>query len=325
MTDLIVVHSTLSGKKGPEESVRRICETVKAAMGAAIENHKLPIAHVSNLDDVKKTISEIIKSKTPKICVVGGDGFASLFANHFFQLRAAMKNEDYNPDVLFIAGGTGNAIARCTKFKNPVKALRDFVADKYKTVPLPMLEVTFKKHKELAHFVSFGADGEIISIYKAQKRKGFVGYVMAVLKYSFSRKLYNPFSRNDANINLEIKKDGRHIFKGRYEGGGVSSIPYVGYGFRPYPLAENGLAHMRFVIFGAFLMPTMFRFTRWTFLKKPNWLMYDHKLDTPATLDFSFDRGVHVQVSGDNVGKEDAVRVQYSHENTINLVKRVDG
>ncbi|MFA6449826.1 MAG: diacylglycerol kinase family protein [bacterium] len=322
MSDIIVLHSAISGKIGPEESKKRIINLVETALGSEGSEKELPIAYVSNKEETEFVLTRIIEKKIPKIAISGGDGFAAVFANCFFKARAALKKEDYNPDVLFLASGTGNAISYCAKFKTPAVALKCLIENKYSTTPLNMLEVTLKKAKELTHFVSFGADGEILEIYKNQKLKGLLGYILSVFRYAFSRKLYNPFSRNDANYNLNIKKDGRQFHSGRYEGGGVSCIEYVGYGFKPYPLAFAGNAHMRFVLFGALLMPTMFNFTRWNFLKRPNRVIYDHALTEAAVLDFSFDRELHVQISGDNVEKQSAVRVEFTKDKKLNMVKR---
>jgi len=322
MSEMILLHSTRSGKIDPEAGKKRIAEIVNKALGLKDFIDNTTIAYVSTIDDIKATLTKMIENRVPKVAISGGDGFSALFAKHFFQLREAMKRDDYNPDVLFLAGGTGNAISYCTRFKNPIVALKNFYNDRYKTEKLNMLEVSFNKYRDITHFVSFGADGEILDLYKKQKIKGLVGYVGAIFKYAFSRKLYNPFSRNDANYTLDIKRDGAHIFKGRYEGGGVSSIPYVGYGFRPYPLATDGNAHMRFVLFGAILMPTLFKFTRMVFLKRPNRVLYDNELNTPAVLDFEFDRAVHVQAAGDNISKQSRVRVEFSKRLTLNIAKR---
>jgi len=322
MAEMIVLHSTISGKAGAEAGMKRIADMVKKALGIDTFLENTTIACVSTVEEIKAALTKMIEARAPKIAISGGDGFSALFAKCFFQIRESMKRDDYNPDVLFLASGTGNAISYCARFKNPIVALRNFYAGHYKTEKLNMLEVSFNKLKEITHFVSFGADGEILEIYKNQERKGLIGYIGAVLKYSFSRKLYNPFSRNDANYTLDIARDGNHIFRGRYEGGGVSSIPYVGYGFRPYPLATGGDAHMRFVLFGAILMPTLFKFTKLAFPKRPNRLIYDNKLDSPAVLDFAFDRDVHVQTSGDNIGKQSRVRVEFSKKLTLNIATR---
>jgi diacylglycerol kinase family enzyme len=322
MPEFVIVHSTISGKTGAEEGALRIAGAVSAAFGGAIENAGNLVASVSSVEDIKKIVAEIISKRMPKFALNGGDGFVALFFNHFFRAKEKMENDDYNPDVLFMKGGTGNAISYCGHFKNDAEGLRSLNEGTYNTEPVNLLEVISDEKKELAHFVSFGADGEIIDIYSRQKLKGLVGYIWAVLRYSFSRKLYNIFSRNDANYDLKVEKDGEEIHTGRHEGGGISSIPYVGYGFRPYPLAVNGKAHIRFVLFGTILMPTMFKITNWVFTKRPNKIIYDHEISEPCILDFSFDKKLHIQIAGDLREKQQSVRVGYSKKWTINLVKK---
>jgi len=340
MIDIMVVHSTRSGKVSVEEGMARLAEVVKAGLGKFAENIENLISNltskekaadpeagglvsvVSSKEDIDKVVRNILLRKVPKVALSGGDGFAALFFNRFFKARAELGREDYRPDVLFLKGGTGNAVSYCGGFRNDEEGLRCLQENRYETEPLNLLEVVADERRELAQFVSFGADGEIIEIYSRQKLKGIVGYILAVLRYSFGRRLYNIFSRNDANYNLRIESDGAEIHAGRHEGGGISSIPYVGYGFRPYPLAVNGAAHIRFVLFGALLMPTVFKLTRWVFAKRPNRIIYDREVASPCTLDFSFDRALHVQVAGDLWEKQKSVRVEFSQDKTVNMVKR---
>lgn len=324
MTDIMVLHSTLSGKGTTEEKKAKIIEMVKTAIGVRDAAAEKMVVFTASKDELKSAINEMIHNRIPKVAISGGDGFASLFFNVFFAQKISLATEDYSPDILFIAGGTGNAVSYCTRFKNPVEALKLFYTNKYKTQNVTLLEVNVGGNKELSQFVSFGADGEILEIYRSQKLKGFWGYILAVIKYSFGRKLYNIFSRNDANYNLKIVKNGDEIHTGRHEGGGISSIPYLGYGFYAFPLAVNGLAHIRFVLFGAFLMPTIFKFTKWSFLKRPNRFIYDNEVAAPSVVDFSFDRPLHVQVSGDcdPSKKHSSVSVHLSENNIIKMAAR---
>lgn len=322
MSDVVIIHSTKSGKTCAEEGMRRICEAVGEAFGNAKENAGNFIASVSSIEDVKKTVSELIAKKAPKLAINGGDGFVSLFFNQFFREREKAGKDDYNPDVLFLKGGTGNAISYCSNFRSNEEGLKCLQDGEYETEPLNVVEVISGEQKGLAHFVSFGADGEVLEMYSKQKKKGLFGYMWAVLRYAFSRRLYNIFSRNDANFDLKVEKNGESIHTGRHEGGGVSTIPYIGYGFRSYPLAVAGKAHMRFVILGAILTPTIFKLTRWAFPKRPNRIIYDCIIKDDCVLDFSFDRKLHVQVAGDLWDKQQCVRVGYSKKRTINLVKK---
>ncbi|HOO56314.1 MAG TPA: hypothetical protein PLN69_05800 [bacterium] len=320
--ELIIVHSTVSGKDPEEVKKKRIMNIVESALGSITQNAKNMISYASSVEDITKIVRDMIANNVPKVAIDGGDGFATLFFNIFFKLRKSLEREDYRPDVLFLAGGTGNAVSFCSKFKNPLVALKNLYNNKYKTEPLNLLKVKTGNEPELALFVGFGGDTEVLEIYRNQKRKGFFGYLIAVFKYAFSRKLYNPFSKNDANYTLDIEKDGTHIHRGKHEGGGISAIPFVGYGFRTFPLARKGISQIRFVLYGAFLMPTMFILTKWNFLKRPNRLIYDYKIDRPTVLNFSFDREVPVQVSGDIRGRHSHVEVEFSQDETLNLVKR---
>ncbi|HOX28517.1 MAG TPA: diacylglycerol kinase family protein, partial [bacterium] len=175
MTEMVVVHSVVSGKDDPELKKQQISASLEKAASTVPGADPGSISFVSNETELESTITGIIENNVPKVAISGGDGFASLFINVFFKMKAALKKDDYKPDVLFLASGTGNAISYCSKFKNPFTALRAFIANKYKTEPLNMLEVTTRGGTELSHFVSFGADGEIIEIYNAQKRKGLIG------------------------------------------------------------------------------------------------------------------------------------------------------
>lgn len=324
MTDFLVLHSTLSGKGTMEEKRKKIFQLLEAALDIRETAAEKMVAFTSSRDELKAAINEMIQKRIPKVAISGGDGFASLFFNMFFAQKVALATEDYSPDILFIAGGTGNAVAYCTRFKNSVEALKSFYVNEYKTLKVNLLEVDMGGKKELSQFVSFGADGEILDIYRKQKLKGIWGYILSVIKYSFGRKLYNIFSKNDANYNLRIVKNGDEIHNGRHEGGGISSIPFLGYGFRAFPLATDGRAHIRFVLFGAYLMPTIFKFTRWTFLKRPNRIIYDNEVTAPSVIDFSFDRPLHVQVSGDcdPEYKHSSVRVQLSETNYIKMAAK---
>ena len=317
MNGLVIIHSTLSGKDDPEAARQRIMQQAESALG-----NSDAVTPVSSEQDVIDCVGKLIQNNTPRVALSGGDGFVSLFANLFFKTRSEMNRDDYNPDILFLPGGTGNAVSYCSQYKDPVQALRDFSCGEYDTEPLNMLDVDTGDRRELAQFVSFGADGEIIEIYSNQKLKGFLGYLLAVFRYAFSRKLYNIFSRNDANYDLEIQRNGETVHTGRHEGGGISAIKYIGYGFRPYPLAEKGKSHIRFVLFGALLMPTIFNLTTWTFLNRPNRFIYDQEVAETADLVFSFDRKLHVQVSGDLWEKQQQVRVKYSRDYAFSMVKK---
>lgn len=323
MSDFIVLHSTLSGKGTTEDKKKSIISLVEEATGLKDAAAEKCLAFAASKEELRAAVADMINRRVPKIAISGGDGFAALFCNAFFNERVAMNVHDYSPDMLFLAGGTGNAIAYGSKFKTRMEALAAFYANKYKTTKMSLLEVSLGAKKEISHFVSFGGDGEIIEIYKNQKMRGIYGYIMAVLKYAFSRKLYNPFSRNDANYNLKVVKNGEHIHQGRHEGGGISSIQHIGYGFRPYPLAVNGMAQIRFVIFGAILMPTIFKWTNWVFRKR-NRFVYDHEVAVPSVIDFIFDRALLVQVSGDcdPTQKHSLVRVELSPDRVINVAAK---
>jgi len=315
----MIIHSTRSGKGDPEEGRRRILELAGKIPGEGGEPAGAAVRFAGSEDEIDDICGEIIERGVPRIALSGGDGFTALFMNHFFARRRDMGREDYNPDVLFLPGGTGNAVSFCSRFRSPGEALEKFASGGYTTERLNMLKVFDGGAPELAHFVSFGADGEIISIYESQKLKGFLGYLWAVVKYTFSRRLYNIFSRNDANFDLDITSNGEPLHSGRYEGGGISAIPFIGYGFRPYPLARHGNAHLRFVLYGVFLMPTLFKFTRWNFLRRPNRIIFDHLLSSPATVEFNFDREMDVQVAGELWKKSSSVKVECSHSEYINM------
>lgn len=320
--DLVILHSAVSGKDTPEVRLSRLAGNVAAAFGLDRKKAEAMITCAASREEVAAIVKDMIARGVSRIAINGGDGFAAVFFNCFQKVKARLKREDYKPDILFLPGGTGNAVSFCSNFKNPVTALKSLFAREYRTEPMSLLEVADGEKTELAHFISFGADGEIISIYNSQKLKGFLGYVWAVLRYSFSRKLYNPFCRRDANFNLDIAQNGASIHKGRYEGGGISAIPFVGYGFRPYPLAKNGAGHIRFVLYGALLMPLVFKFTQIAFPNRPNRIIYDNVVAESCDLEFSFDKDQFVQVSGDLREKQSRVRVRYSTDNIVNVVKR---
>ncbi len=324
MTDIVIVNSTKSGKYNIEEKTGKFQKMVEDALGAGASANEYRIENTGSIDSLDAIINRLISEDVGKVAVHGGDGFAALFFNRLDALKTSARRSDYAPDLLFLKGGSGNAISYCSGFRSVAEALDHFCAGEYATEKLTLLEVTAGDRRELSHFTSFGADGEIIEMYQAQKLKGIIGYIWAVLRYSFGRKLYNPvFRRNDENYDLDIDRDGEHIHHGRHEGGGISAIPFVGYGFRPYPLAVKGNAHIRFVLFGALLMPTVFKFTKWVFTRKPNRIMFDYEVDTDMVLDCSFNKPLHIQISGDVLEqKHSAVRVGFNKSNTINLVKK---
>lgn len=324
MPELLIIHSTKSGKGDLEQKKLLFREMVEAALGKESPDGNFKLEFTDSLETLESIIETMINERTPRVAVNGGDGFASLFFNMFDALKRKLERNDYEPDILFLKGGTGNAISYCAEFKTPAAALKNLADGNYQTERLTLLEVRAGDRRELAHFTSFGADGEIIEIYEAQKLKGLLGYIWAVIKYSMGRKLYNPiFSRRDANYTLNISSGGEHIHQGRHEGGGISAIPYIGYGFRPYPLAVRGNAHIRFVLFGAYLMPTIFKFTNWVFTHRPNRIIYDYDVDRNMELDFSFDRALRIQISGDVLDiKHSRVRVGFDKSRGLNIVKK---
>lgn len=318
MFDFKIIHSTVSGKIGPEQGLNKIKSEVSDALGADAD----VLETCGDRRELDNVVKRIIESATPRLAVSGGDGFSRLFYNAFFQMRDKLQKHDYTPHFLFLAGGTGNAISCFTNFRDNVEALKCFAQREYRIQPLHLLEVDLGGHMELVHNVSFGGDGAVLLNYNAQKLKGLWGYILAVLKYGIHQKYINPFSRTSGNFVVDIEDNDGHVRRGSYEGGGAAVVPYVGYKFKPYPLGEKGLGHMRFVNFALWLMPTIFRFTNMLFPRGPKWLVFEKALDAPNVLKFKFLKPVHVQVCGDYRDMHESAQVSYLKNKTLDFVRR---
>lgn len=318
MFDFKIIHSTVSGKLGPQGGEARLRDEVATALGPDAD----VIEPCGDRQQLDSAISRLIKSGMPRVAVSGGDGFSQLFYNVFFQIRERMQSHDYRPQFLFLAGGTGNAISCFTGFRNNVEALKSFMSGDYRTEPLNLLEVNLGGQRELVHNVSFGGDGAVLINYNNQKQKGLFGYILAVLKYAIHQKYVNPFSRKSGNFIVDIEDVDGHVHRGNFEGGGAAVVPYVGYKFKPYPLCGLGNGHMRFVNLAVWLMPTIFRFTNMRFPRGPRWLVFEKFLNKPNVLKFKFNRAVHVQVCGDYRDMHESAQVDFSQQKTLDFVKK---
>jgi len=317
--DFQIIHSTVSGKTGPEQGLNSLKNDVAAALGGDGEK---AIRTCGNREDLDRVVEGLIRDGVPRLAVSGGDGFSRLFYNVFFQMRDALQKHDYRPHFLFLAGGTGNAISCFTNFRNNIEALKRFAAREYKTQPLNLLEVDLNGQRELAHNVTFGGDGAVLLNYNAQKLKGLTGYIWAVVRYGVYQKYINPFSRRSGNFIVDIEDDGGRVHRGSYEGGGAAVVPFVGYRFKPYPMADNGMGHLRFVNFALWLMPTVFRFTNMLFPRGPKWLVFEKRLDRPNLIKFRFPKPVHVQVCGDYRDMHDSAQVRFAPDRSLDFVKK---
>ncbi len=321
MENFIILHSMLSGKEAREKKKRNIINAVKKALPGT-DSFDRYIAFTTSLDDLAKSIENIVANRIKRIAINGGDGFAALVINQLFRKIEQSSTPDYAPDILFLSGGTGNAIAYCSSFRNNDEAVAALASGNYRTEKFSFLETTYGNiRRELSQFIGFGGDAEVIDIYAKQKLKGFFGYLLAIFKFGMTQKYLNPFSRGNGNYTVEVFEDEKSIGKGYFEGGGISAIPFVGYGLRLYPLASHDNSHIRFVRFGSLITPFLTAFPI-TFTKRANRIIYDYLVDKAATYRFVFDHPVHVQSYGDYKLMHTDVTVDFTRRKQINMVKK---
>lgn len=208
-------------------------ERIKEIENLAL-SHGLLSRTTSGKNDIDKAIEEFRKTPVETIAIVGGDGTCQMTLD---KLIHACINTPI-PSIALLRGGTMNTTATSLKIKGePLKLLKRFLK-RYKEGPSFATAQRNLLNVNGEHGFIFG-NGVFYNFLKIYREgsvptpvKGFAllskTVTSAILNTKMSRGMFGKF-------NAVLKIDGREFDPKILSCVTCSTIPYIGFGFNPYP------------------------------------------------------------------------------------------
>ena len=256
------------------ENARRVNNHVLKGLASIIGEENL--YHTRALDEVEGAVEDILKRGFDLIFCGGGDGTIVGVVTSAVDVaeRMAKSGGDVSlPKIGILKMGTGNAWAWATGVNNGLKQIEEIkMGGGYSTTTFDLLKVKGR----LCPFAGMGIDAQVLNDYydlmeklsRSFMRRFFVGlngYVYSSIMKSipavksmsrggkvpeveveFTGKRAFRLNRKGHSETLEDISD-KPIFRGMANIVACGTIPYFGYAFRAFPLAEamSGTMHLR--------------------------------------------------------------------------------
>jgi len=211
-------------------------------------------------EEAKAIVDQLVDAKYDRILTGGGDGTFSLVVDAVLK-RAHRTNTTDLPVIGVLKLGTGNAVARYTGARRPMRDIRDVEAGR---VGSPITVHMILAEGKRVPFAGVGFDAELINDYyslKERKKKpltaalfkrGIAGYTYALgvrtlPRYMRGRGLSTPMRIttlepawyvDPRNQDQQVERPaGTVLFEGSASMASVGAVPYYGGGIKWFPFA----------------------------------------------------------------------------------------
>lgn len=256
---------------------------------AKVLHKKGEVFVTKSIKDLEKVVDKI---DSDIIALAGGDGTVI----SFLQL--------YHGDakIFHIPLGTGNALAYHTGFSRPVSDLEMVLKGEYAFKKLPLLDIDGSP----GYIFSIGNDAAVVNL--AQKRK-VPSYLWQTLK-QFIKMINltkNPYHNRQS---ATVLTDSKNFYDFACNTVAIGTIPFYCYGWRAFPWAKDGKAHVKLFNQGCLRFLINARKIWYGKLNNTD-VSYPYMMDfTAKSIEIRFDKPQYAQNTGEPLGKLKNVRIK---------------